>query len=371
MPTPEPPSASDHAARLDRLDVARGIGIVLVVYQHAFRGLVAAGLAPADRFYVRSDALVYAFHVPIFFLLSGLFAGAARDRGGRGTFLRGRVQTIFWPYLLWSFVQGAITLAMPGSANHPVRLADLARVPIQPIGEFWFLYTLFACNLVLLLPRRWFFLAAAAMVPVPAWLGQGTVPLWCCAYILPFAVGVAVGARRLADWLERPKRATAIALASWAVFAAVLAPGWSTPQPGPPASYAVMQLAGLAGAIGTVAVAWLLPMRGTPLLATLGRASMPIYLLHVIAVAFVRVLVARLGWHPGLGGWLALLTVAGLALPLAAYRISCRAGLDALLGFGRRPRGPARLGGGGSPLELTSPSADVAARSLSQDKSPP
>ncbi len=47
--------------RLDFIDIAKGIGIILVVTGHLLP--VAAGL----------HVLIYSFHMPLFFFLSGFF----------------------------------------------------------------------------------------------------------------------------------------------------------------------------------------------------------------------------------------------------------------------------------------------------------
>ena len=63
------------------LDVARGIGIVLVVWGHAIIGVQGAlGDAPAGRFAVIA---IYAVHMPLFFFLSGLLSRSATAEPAR------------------------------------------------------------------------------------------------------------------------------------------------------------------------------------------------------------------------------------------------------------------------------------------------
>ena len=56
--------------RIEWIDYAKGIGIILVVYGHMIRGM--SQHIPANFFYV-SDSVVYGFHMPLFFFLTGLF----------------------------------------------------------------------------------------------------------------------------------------------------------------------------------------------------------------------------------------------------------------------------------------------------------
>ena len=88
-----PPVATPVAlpkARLGWVDAAKGIGIVLVVYGHAVDGLRSAGLVPADGWAAFSFYAIYTFHMPLFFLLSVLFARRSAERV-TGPFLRSRL----------------------------------------------------------------------------------------------------------------------------------------------------------------------------------------------------------------------------------------------------------------------------------------
>lgn len=52
--------------RQDWPDLARGIGIVLVVIGHVWRGLMATGLPIDPGLFAAVDGLIYAFHMPLF-----------------------------------------------------------------------------------------------------------------------------------------------------------------------------------------------------------------------------------------------------------------------------------------------------------------
>src|SRR4051812_17314369 len=69
-PVPEPAASP---TRVTWVDTAKGYGIILVVFAHAVRGLIASDImtwTPVTRFV---DAWIYAFHMPLFFVLSGFF----------------------------------------------------------------------------------------------------------------------------------------------------------------------------------------------------------------------------------------------------------------------------------------------------------
>lgn len=94
----------------------RGLGILFVVVGHLLRGLRPAGIlgdTAGNRF---ADAWIYAFHMPLFFILSGLFAERKIGRDAR-TFLVEQATTIAYPYLLWSALQTGLQIALSGTVN--------------------------------------------------------------------------------------------------------------------------------------------------------------------------------------------------------------------------------------------------------------
>jgi fucose 4-O-acetylase-like acetyltransferase len=80
-------------------DMAKGIAIVLVVYSHCLRGLVSANLVPSGSWLATVDYMIYTFHMPIFFVLSGLFFAASAQKNRRAFWLN-RFKTIVYPYFL-------------------------------------------------------------------------------------------------------------------------------------------------------------------------------------------------------------------------------------------------------------------------------
>jgi fucose 4-O-acetylase-like acetyltransferase len=328
-------------ARIAWIDAARGIGIVLVVIGHVMRSLVAQGVAPDDRAHQLVDGVIYDFHMPLFFLLSGLFARQVAA-GKRMAFLRGRGQAIVYPYVLWSLVQGVMAIAASAHTSHPVTWRMLAEIPWEPIAQFWFLYVLFLCQLLLLLPGRF---AILAFLPVGMGLslafGPAEMPLRLC-YDLPFfAAGYYLTAPRATRWLESRARTILIAVVAWLLFALLFRLCEAYADVGASAR-AFGWAKGLSGAVGALAIARLIAPYAKFLLE-LGRASMPIYLLHVIFAAAFRTVLLRLWPHGGELGYAALLTLVGIIGPYVVFRAAERLGWDALLGFSTRPRGAARL----------------------------
>eukprot|EP00825_Cyclidium_porcatum_P040952 TRINITY_DN5288_c0_g1_i9.p2 TRINITY_DN5288_c0_g1~~TRINITY_DN5288_c0_g1_i9.p2 ORF type:complete len:143 (+),score=1.82 TRINITY_DN5288_c0_g1_i9:638-1066(+) len=110
------------------VDYAKGIGIILVVYGHVARGVHSAGL-PLDEYWFRQvNSVIYSFHMPLFFFLSGLFFPASVAWQGASGVLIAKLRTVAWPYLLWSVVQGIVEVMLSRFTNGSVAIAEIANL---------------------------------------------------------------------------------------------------------------------------------------------------------------------------------------------------------------------------------------------------
>lgn len=345
-------------------DTARGIGIILVVYGHALRGLVSAKLLPASDLVQMQDQTIYAFHMPLFFLLSGLFAGRSVARTARESFLRKRLVTIVYPYILWSVLQTLLSFSAHDFANRPGSWSDLERIAWDPIGQFWFLYVLALHQLLLLAPRPILYLLVPVGILLKIEFGGGDMLSRAGGFLPYFAAGVWLTPERLDALLKAPRRAAAALVGGGLLFVAMLTlenailPSFT----GAPlaAGLTLMGLAtAAAGITAALGLSRLLDGR-IRLLSLLGAASMPIFVLHVIAAAGMRAVLVHLHVHQPVIA-LFLITAAGLFVPLAIYEAAVRARLAPWLGFGYPAAAStrARRSGGYHPLELAPAKADV------------
>jgi len=140
--------------RTDWVDYAKGIGIILVVYGHLLSSGYHAGLGIPDRFFALSDSIVYSFHMPLFFFLSGLFAGSSlRKRGGRD-YLKDKLLRIAYPYFVWSILQVSVEALFSSQTQKGATLYDIPAIAYRPWGQFWFIYALFLMHVAFILLSR-------------------------------------------------------------------------------------------------------------------------------------------------------------------------------------------------------------------------
>lgn len=333
-------TAPSAAVRLAWVDETRGIGIVLVVFGHVWRGLEPAGLIADGALFRIVDGFVYAFHMPLFFFLSGLFFHDALMRRPLGEMLRSNAARLLWPLVLWTYIFFMFKGLAGDAANRPAAWSEFPLMPLPPREQFWFLWALFVVQTAFALLRPllvrleggdravWLAVLGATLAPyflrpggdAAAWFGQAA------AFAPYFALGVLAG--------QSPPASVPAGRLAFLAFLAFLAA----------AGAAAILRPALAGALtlGVAAVLCLvlavraasprMPPALRVALGHLGAASMAIYLAHVIFGAGFRIALLGLGVRD-LAIHLALGCAAGLAGPLALRFAARRAGLARFAGF--------------------------------------
>lgn len=318
------------------LDVAKGVGIILVVVGHAWRGLDTAGMIGDRHLFEVIDRLIYNFHMPLFFILSGMTFQAWALRRPVGEAALSRVTRLLWPLVLWTYLFAAARLAAGDAAN--ARLDgwhNLAFWPLPPRDHFWFLWALFLQHLAVLALIRlvtgplsapvWAALAALALAAssfIPFGLHEWTHGAF--TYASAFLTGLAMGG---IAW--RPKGAFAFVVAA-AGFVGLQLLSFHIPH-----VLVTRQLLGIALSLLALAMIHLLCGRRRTLdlrlLAGLGLFSMGIYLAHTIFSAGARAVLGRftqdLSLHMIAG------TLAGIVGPLIIYIVIRRVGRPSWIGF--------------------------------------
>lgn len=351
----QPVAAKPHDGppRQEWVDVAKGLGILLVVLGHTSRGVTSAGLAHDAGFLGQADRVIYAFHMPLFFWLSGLLATKRLHRPF-ASFLGTQLRSIAYPYLVWSCLQTTIQILLSSMTNNSLGWDALLRIPVDPPMQFWFLYALFVDALLyraltgVLRPP-----AAAGLCILlglaSAWLPNAT---WSVAktalHFLPFyAIGtlmLQVSSRSLASLARTPS--LLLAVACFALMGVTLSLG--LPSPGTVAKVFLLERGlapGLLGSLGIVLLGHGLPAASRRVLGDWGKVSLQIYVAHTLASAATRIALARLGIDD-LSLHLLLGTVAGMALPILLDRTLRKLDIGYVFSWPRRetsegsPRAP-------------------------------
>jgi len=311
------PTRPENSNRIDWVDYAKGIGIILVVVGHVLRGLQKIPAAVPG--WEAVDSWIYAFHMPLFFFLSGLFIEPS-CRGPLGRFIGDKARRILWPYFVWTILQEGIRHLSGSSA---LAWGDFWTIVYRPVMQFWFLYVLF---LLMVFYAAWrkaggsqgIFIALAfalnASLAFGVNFGSWGVIYQLWIYIPYLALGVLVSRLGLGGEIVRHGPPVLIAV-SFTGFAAIAFAVWFHAVG---IIWFVVPLA-VVGIIATVALAGCLSRwRSASAIRTLGELSLPIYVAHTIFASSFRQLLLAAGIdNPAVqlaGG-----TAIGLAAPVVLY----------------------------------------------------
>ena len=310
----------ERSTRIDWVDYAKGICIVMVVMMHSVLGVEAA--AGQTGFMHALVAFAKPFRMPDFFLISGLFLSVVIDRDWR-TYLDRKVVHFAYFYLLWMTIQ--FGFKAPGFAAESgwrhVGLLYLESL-IEPFGTLWFIYLLPIFFVVTKLSRNipplaiWLIAAALEMAHV----GTGwTVIDEFCARFVYFYSGYLFASYvfALSDRSREKPALALIGLALWTLVNGGLVMSDFSHWP-------VVSLAlGFAGACAIIVMGTLLArMQWLNFLRYCGEHSIVIYLAFFLPMAVTRTLLLKAGLIADIGTISLIVTVAGVVGAVLIWRLA-------------------------------------------------
>jgi uncharacterized membrane protein YcfT len=314
--------------RVDWVDYAKGICIVMVVMMHSVLGVeLAAGQTGFMHLVVM---FAKPFRMPDFFLISGLFLGLVIGRDWR-IYLDRKVMHFAYFYVLWVTIQfgfKAPSFAAETSWTH-VGLLYLESF-IEPFGTLWFIYMLPVFFVVTKAVRKWPPLVVwgilAALESAHVTTGWTVIDEFCARFVYLYSGYL------FADYVfalsDRARARPALALAGLALWALVngglVAAGLS--------EWPLISLSlGLTGACAIVTIGTLLARaRWLDFLRFCGEHSIVIYLAFFLPMAATRTLLLRSGLIHDIGTVSLIVTAVGVLGALAIWRGALAAGANFL-----------------------------------------
>lgn len=315
QPVPASTSRRDQTERSLLIDIVKGLAIALVAIGHTNQGELSRHWWGTSLVGTHLNAFIYAFHMPAFFLVSGVFIRQSMRKRGLWGFVCQKSRTLLYPFLIWSILIPVATALL--ALFTPLHQQPLSAVLLNLVtgNSAWFLPALFVSLVLAALLQR----ISPALLFVLSYLAASFWRPWnilaidrAIAY-LPF---VTAGAW-LAPCLSHVHRLSArmsligailLGIALYLVIGSVTTPAtirWGL-LPAGFAGTAALLLAGRS----------LLAWRWVTQVAQVGLASLWVFLLAPFPQGFARaILVAAHCTHP----WVQLLVPSAFAILLPTW----------------------------------------------------
>jgi uncharacterized membrane protein YcfT len=311
-------NATTTASRIDWVDYAKGICIILVVMMHSTLGVEKAVGQTGHLHHFIEWATP--FRMPDFFLISGLFLARRISAPWRG-YLDTKVIHFAYFYILWMTIQFA--MKGPGLAMEQGVLAAFGQYAlgfVEPFGTLWFIYLLaifFVVTKALKdVPPLMVFIAAALLEMLPLHTGWMVIDEFAARYVYFFA-GYWL-AQHIFKWAEQLWVRNAFALMAlvyiWSVINSyAVISGYSTAP-------LVGLFLGFAGAGAVITTGVLLARTGlAEWLRYLGANSIVLYLSFFLFMAVTRSVMLKLLPFINVDLLAAVTTLAGVIGPVLLF----------------------------------------------------
>lgn len=273
-------------SRVEWADVAKGACIALVVLFHATNFLLTRGYGAEG--WVVFNQFLEPVRMPLFFLVAGLFAGKALSRSWKFV-LRSRVALLAYLYVLWLVLRYMYFVLVPGASLTREESSPWNMVIglVVPHNGLWFVYALALYFVGAKLLQRWDMRLQLTAVFLLAVVGRSLEELpWTWQNMLGYFMFFLLGlhAKPLLAGIARrtsiPAIVGAVAAYCGATYLAMRLDA---------GEYAltaiVLSLLGLVvGILAAARLRWRLAVRA---LSKLGTLTLPVYLMHEIAMGTV------------------------------------------------------------------------------------
>ena len=313
MPQPPGPAAD----RVDWVDYAKGICIIMVVMMHSVRGVELA--AGQTGFMHGVIEFARPFRMPDFFLISGLFLSLVIDRDWR-TYLDRKVVHFAYFYVLWVTIQFAFKSPVFATQMGWAGVVKLYLLSfIDPFGTLWFIYLLpvffVTIKATRRLPPALIWIAAAALEMTHLSTGWMVIDEFAARFVYIYSGYLFAGyVFRLADQARSHAGLALLALAAWAVTNATLVHRGYADMPG------ISLMLGLVGACAVITVGVLLARRQwLDFIRYFGEHSIVIYLAFFLPMATSRTLLLKTGVIHDIGAISVIVTIAGVIGAVAIW----------------------------------------------------
>jgi fucose 4-O-acetylase-like acetyltransferase len=317
--------------RKEWIDYAKGIGIILVVYGHLLSSGYHDGLNIPGHFYELSRNIIYSFHMPLFFLLSGLLVEESLQKRGPREYVIDKLKKIAYPYFLWSAMQIFIEAMFSDHTQSGTTLSNLFTIWYLPWGQFWFIYALFFMHIIHAVLSGTGRLAKPILLIIGIILFFNPLSTETAAlfefsiYFVYFVFGILLN--HYFFMMERLEIRPIFILMLLVILVTCGILIYSNSTRSDPFGHLFYLYLSVVGILFCTSLAQYLARKNfLPFIRVFGMYSLPIYLVHMIAGAGTRLILSN---YLHLQNWVLLILVSllvALIAPILLQRLSEKAG---------------------------------------------
>lgn len=292
--------------RIEWIDSTRGIAILLVVVGHVVGGYTGNyGMPQYQRIIDMIVDVIYTFHMPLFFMISGYVFGLKKYNWSMGNYVayvNKKAKTLLIPYFLFSALQILIKLPLQGKIASVLSWKNILLLPIIPIDQFWFIYVLFFIFCLsgfmdwkvqhnsLIMAIILFIVGKSLLLFGDTINEWGTVLIRCLCYYIFFFIGYKL-CRMKIRFTKKEWFILTIIFGVSLIGNSLI-----------PLNYEVVQLivqvvVATSGSLSVISFCeGFETVAKSKLLQVIGSESMSIYIVHVLLCAIIRVALIKIGF---------------------------------------------------------------------------
>lgn len=296
--------------RFKWIDYIRGITILLVVYRHVLIGIERTGVIIPD-YMAQANLIFYSFRMPLFFILSGLFISSTLVKKTFAQLVSSKFQLLIYPYFIWVILQITFQIVFSHVTNSERGWRDYTYIFYFPreLDQFWYLPALFNVTII------YTFIKTKFQIPVWGQLIFGLTVYYLSVYFrevsiisdwmefyLFFALGDAVSSFFFNSKTQKHIKSSLLFLMATPVFVVTQLYYLTYTE-----EYFITDIAGktkyifisIIGCSFMFIVAFAIQnLRRLSFLRIIGYHSLYIYVMHVFAASFIRIILTKV-FHIG------------------------------------------------------------------------
>ena len=282
------------------VDNVKVIACIFVALGHFFQSMVGSSILPETDLYKWFNQTIYYFHVPLFFICSGYLYQKRSKINNFSSYKNNIINkaiALGIPYFVFSAATWIMKSGLSGLVNKTPQASLVKTLFISPLPPYWFLYSLFF--IFLITPTfsskktMGIGLAAAIVFKVLSIVFGGSIAVisYTLANEIWFVIGMCLA---FVDFTKYAKKAIWLGggFAGIVVFAALSVATYFYKISNGFVSF----LLGLLACLSIIAIIAAAFQKGqSKMWAFCARYTMPVFLMHTIFAAALRILLIKLG----------------------------------------------------------------------------